>query len=340
MENPPSLSVFKTESEPVEVRDVDLGGGQLHRAFESPLVLQHLDLAEMLAARFANGGRERADLKQVAYLGLVKAARTFDPGRGCAFVAYAIPTIRGELKRYLRDHCWMIRPPRHVQDTHIVLNRVENELSQRFGRAPTDAEAAEEMAVSVTEVREARVASMSMHPETLDGTDPHFPQARTAMTAHDGGIEQLEDMLCLRQALETLDPSDRDLLYRRFYLEETQVELGRSLGVSQMQVSRRLAKILVQLQRVLVEGSLKEPTVTAPQIPQARTPRPPAATRLTRVTRGQGPVRKGPRAQGRLSPARGAFLEAVPVFLRTPEGTTLRIGGPSRMPRGLRPYLP
>ena len=102
----------------------------------------HLDLAEALAARFESRGRERADLNQVAYLGLVKAARGFDRTKGDSFPAYAAPTITGELKRYLRDRSWMVRPPRHIQDLRSRLFRAEPELAQAFGRNPTVAELA------------------------------------------------------------------------------------------------------------------------------------------------------------------------------------------------------
>ena len=92
--------------------------------------LNYLDLAESLAARFATRGRERSDLVQVAYLGLVKAARGFDEDKGESFPAYAAPTINGELKRFLRDRCWTVRPPRRVQDVRTQL------LAHRTGPDP------------------------------------------------------------------------------------------------------------------------------------------------------------------------------------------------------------
>lgn len=119
--------------------------GQIRQTFDNQLVLEYLDLAEALAARFQARGRDRADLNQVAYLGLVKAARGFEAGRGTSFAASAAPTITGELKRYLRDRCWVVRPPRHLQDLRSELLRAEPVLAQALGHPPTAAELAVEL---------------------------------------------------------------------------------------------------------------------------------------------------------------------------------------------------
>ncbi|WP_255769897.1 sigma-70 family RNA polymerase sigma factor [Pseudarthrobacter sulfonivorans] len=217
------------------------------------LVLGYLDLAEALAARFEARGRERADLNQVAYLGLVKAARRFDRNKGESFPAYAAPTITGELKRYLRDRGWMVRPPRHIQDLRSRLLRAEPELAQALGRNPTVAELAQHLDAAPGEVLEAINASSSLHPDSLDAVPPHggaLPLAE-GLACADTPLERLEELSCLRQAMQELDAADRELLYRRYFCEETQVEMGRRLGLTQMQVSRRLARVLVGLQRRL-----------------------------------------------------------------------------------------
>ena len=228
-------------------------GGQLREALERYLVLEHLDLAESLAARFEGRGRERADLNQVAYLGLVKAAKGFDQAKGDSFPAYAAPTISGELKRYLRDRSWVVRPPRHVQDLRSRLYRVEPELAQALGRTPSIAELANELTADPADVLEAICASSSMHPDSLDAVNPYdgsLPVTEVLATP-DSPIERLEELACLRHAMQDLAAADRELLYRRYFCEETQVQLGERLGMSQMQVSRRLARLLVVLQQVL-----------------------------------------------------------------------------------------
>ncbi|MDV8147537.1 sigma-70 family RNA polymerase sigma factor [Arthrobacter sp. B10-11] len=234
--------------------------GRIRQTFENQLVLDYLDLAEALAARFLARGRERADLNQVAYLGLVKAARGFDPGRGASFPAYAAPTITGELKRYLRDRCWVVRPPRQVQDLRSELLRSEPALSQALGRPPTAAELAKELAVSPDAVREAMVAAASLRPDSLDAVDVHSDAAPLAETlpSEEDPLDRLEELICLNQAIHELSAEDQELLYRRYFCEESQAELGRRFGVSQMQVSRRLSRVLVRLQRLLQDCDPQE----------------------------------------------------------------------------------
>jgi RNA polymerase sigma-B factor len=231
--------------------------GRLRETFENDLVLSYLDLAEALAGRFEARGRERADLNQVAYLGLVKAARGFDQSKGESFPAYAAPTITGELKRYLRDRTWVVRPPRHIQDLRTRLFRAEPELTQALGRNPSVEELAGELGTDPAEVQEAISASTSMHPDSLDAVNPNSdaPSIGDVLACPETPLERLEDLACLREAMQDLDAADRELLYRRYFCEETQVQLGKRLGMSQMQVSRRLARVLVELQRRLENSS-------------------------------------------------------------------------------------
>lgn len=254
---PPELSRQLPPEPPEEALVCPTAGhGRLREAFENELVLDYLDLAEALAARFEARGRERADLNQVAYLGLVKAARGFDQEKGDSFPAYAAPTITGELKRYLRDRSWMVRPPRHVQDLRSLLFRVEPELAQTLGRNPNIAELASHLGVDEAEVREAISASNSLHPDSLDAADPHSdaPPIAEVLACPDVPFDRLEDLACLREAMLELEVADRELLYRRYFCEETQVQLGRRLGMTQMQVSRRLARVLVDLQHRLADS--------------------------------------------------------------------------------------
>lgn len=247
--------------------------GRLHDAFQNQLVLSYLDLAESLAARFATRGRDRADLVQVAYLGLVKAAKGFDENKGESFPAYAAPTISGELKRFLRDRCWAVRPPRRVQEVRTQMLRMAPDLTQSLGRVPTDQELAADMGVSVDDIREAMAAGSSMHPDSLDNADPWGgpPMAETLMSP-DTPIEHLEELVCLNEAIQELDPDDREMLYRRYFREETQSELGQRFGISQMQVSRRLSRILVCLQhRLLAEDHESASPRTAASTSSAET---------------------------------------------------------------------
>lgn len=252
---------------PASPHDPHARPGQLRETFENDLVLGYLDLAEALAARFEARGRERADLNQVAYLGLVKAARGFDRSKGESFPAYAAPTITGELKRYLRDRTWVVRPPRNIQDLRTRMFRAEPELTQALGRTPSVEELAGELETDPAEVQEAISASSSMHPDSLDAVNPYSdaPSIGEMLSSPDTPLERLEELACLRDAMHGLDPADRELLYRRYFCEETQVQLGKRMGMSQMQVSRRLARVLVELQRRLENSSrLDEPSRDCP----------------------------------------------------------------------------
>jgi RNA polymerase sigma-B factor len=249
--------VRQQQPEPPHRNASTASSGRLRQAFENDLVLGYLDLAEALAARFEARGRERADLNQVAYLGLVKAARGFDQSKGESFPAYAAPTITGELKRYLRDRTWVVRPPRHIQDLRTRMFRAEPELTQALGRNPSVEELAGELGTDPAEVQEAISASSSMHPDSLDAVNPHSdaPSIGELLACPDTPLERLEELACLRDAMQDLAAEDRELLYRRYFCEETQVQLGKRLGMSQMQVSRRLARVLVELQRRLESSS-------------------------------------------------------------------------------------
>ncbi|WP_314193422.1 sigma-70 family RNA polymerase sigma factor [uncultured Arthrobacter sp.] len=250
-ETPPSLSMT---GPPQAASQPSTQTGRLHDAFQNQLVLNYLDLAESLASRYAARGRERSDLVQVAYLGLVKAAQGFDAEKGESFPAYAAPTISGELKRFLRDRCWTVRPPRRVQDVRTQLLHTAPDLAQSLGRTPSAQELASELGVSTADVREAQAAGSSMHPDSLDSPDPWGgPTMGESLVSPDQPIEHLEELVCLNEAIQELDPDDREMLYRRYFREETQVELGKRFGISQMQVSRRLSRILVWLQHRLLD---------------------------------------------------------------------------------------
>lgn len=295
---PEYFSALAVDATPVHQRQPELPrdspasarAGRLRQTFENDLVLGYLDLAEALAARFEARGRERADLNQVAYLGLVKAARGFDQAKGESFPAYAAPTITGELKRYLRDRTWVVRPPRHIQDLRTRMFRAEPELTQSLGRNPSVAELAGVLDEDPAAVQEAISASSSMHPDSLDAVNPHSdaPSIGEVLACPETPLERLEELACLRDAMQDLDTADRELLYRRYFCEETQVQLGKRLGMSQMQVSRRLAKVLVELQHRLQGSSLAGAPDEAPGNAEPGAGAAAGSGRTLRAVHGQG----------------------------------------------------
>jgi RNA polymerase sigma-B factor len=225
--------------------------GSLRQALEDELVLGHLDIAESAAKGYAGAGRDLDDLKQVARMGLVKAVRGFDPDRGTDFPSYAVPTVTGELKRYLRDSCWMVRPPRQLQDLRTVVARTVPALAQQLGREPSLAEIARELGESPRLVAEALNCQSSLRPESLEAESDGRSLAETLGGA-DERLERTEELVMLRAAIRQLEPREQQLLYYRYFEEESQQRVGERVGMTQMQVSRALARILVQLQRRLL----------------------------------------------------------------------------------------
>src|SRR5919205_1759281 len=209
-------------------------GGALRRALEEELLHEHLDIAEAAARRYEGPGRDAEDLRQVARLGLLKAVRSFDPERGTSFAAYAVPTVTGELKRYLRDSCWVIRPPRRVQDLRTELAKAAPELAQRLGREATEAELAAELAVSRQAVAEALASLNSLRPDSLEapleGRDP-----AELLGGWDGRLDAVETRVMLRAALHRLSGRERQLLFYRYFHEESQQCIGERPGMTQMQ---------------------------------------------------------------------------------------------------------
>lgn len=220
------------------------------------LVLAHLGVAEAIARRYSAGSRDTGDLQQVAYLGLVKAARQFDPTRGDAFVAYAVPTISGEIKRYLRDSGWFVRPPRQVQELRAQLAVESPRLAQLLGYQPTPSDLAAALGEDLKHVQEALCAHEHMRPASLNST--LSTQDGEIYTETVGGpdprLERAERMATIASACRTLTSRERRIVYLRFFEEKTQQEIGRELGVTQMQISRLLAHILDTLRERMTDA--------------------------------------------------------------------------------------
>ncbi len=213
------------------------------------LVAAHLGLAEYLARRFANRGEPLEDLVQVASLGLIKAVDRFDPERGVEFSTYATHTIVGELKRHFRDKGWAIRAPRRMQELYLQLGKVVGTLSQELGHSPTIAELAAEVEVSEEEVLEALEAGQAYRSASLDA--PVGNEEGETLGAHlgeeDMSLADVESRASLSPLLAQLPPRERLILHLRFFEGLTQSEIATRLNISQMHVSRLLARSVSEL---------------------------------------------------------------------------------------------
>ena len=218
-------------------------------ALREELVTAHIGLAEYLARRFTNRGEPLDDLVQVASLGLLKAVDRFDPERGLEFSTYATPTIVGELKRHFRDKGWAVRVPRRVQELHLRLGSVVSVLSQELGRSPTIGEIAQAASVSEEDVLEAIEAGHAYRFTSLDapsGSDDEGTLA-TQLGEDDQALIDSEHRVALSPLIARFPPRERTILHLRFFEGLTQSEIAGRLGISQMHVSRLLARSLAQL---------------------------------------------------------------------------------------------
>lgn len=215
----------------------------------------NLGLATSVAHRFTGRGIDTDDLVQVARLGLVKAVRGYRPGAGPGFTAYAVPTISGELKRHFRDCGWMIRPPRRLQEQRAAVIAVEADLLQSLGDAPSERDIARTAGLSDQELREVRRGQSGYRVASLDAPAPGEDRTMDPPDESDP-LDRLEWRHTLAAAVSHLDERQQRIVRLRFEDELTQAEIGRQLGVSQMQVSRLLSAILVDLQTRLRQNGI------------------------------------------------------------------------------------
>jgi RNA polymerase sigma-B factor len=230
------------------------------RVLRDRLVEQHMPLVIYLANRFSGRSEPLSDLIQVGAIGLLKAIDRFDPERGLEFSTYATPTILGEIKRHFRDTGWLVHVPRRAQELQTALNTARAELSQEFGRPPTVAEIAQRIDVDEEAVLEALDAARAYAGVPLDLLTPpgeSVPE-HPALGIVDEGFEQVEQRAVLREIIADLPDSERDVLLLRFVANKTQTEIASIVGISQMQVSRLVARGLKRMRTRLSQQDRPE----------------------------------------------------------------------------------
>jgi RNA polymerase sigma-B factor len=219
---------------------------QQRSALEGEVVRRHRMLARRIVGRYVHRGVDVDDLVAVADLAMLKALRRYDPELG-TFAGFAVTTIVGEIKKQFRDHGWMIRPPRRIQELQAHIGEV-TEKSLHAGRWPGRVELAAMLDVPVSEVTEALTAKGNFALRSLDaavgrGGEP----LGSIVPATDRSFQEVEDRMCVLAACARLTPSDQELVWLRFFEDRSQVEIADLTGASQMQVSRRLRRILDSL---------------------------------------------------------------------------------------------
>ena len=263
---PASLEQIEQRAEPSRAERAEItrdllaaanhAGPDERRHLLDQVVVVNRCVAEAVARRYRGRGVDEEDLRQVACEGLVRAVFRYDPERAEDLLTYAVPVIRGGIQRFFRDDCWSVRPPRRIQILQWQLNRTIDTLRLELGREPSRRELCAELDVTVGELDEAEAAFGTFETASIDRTlvaDADFTLADVT-PAPDGEPAAAEARVVLAPIVRRLSERDRRILYLRFFEERTQEEIGAEIGVTQMQVSRLLARILKELRAALEDS--------------------------------------------------------------------------------------
>ncbi|MFE0022842.1 SigB/SigF/SigG family RNA polymerase sigma factor [Amycolatopsis sp. NPDC059021] len=225
-------------------------------AIRDRLVRAHLELARNLARKFRNRDEAMDDLVQIATIGLIHAVDRFDPAQGTDFLAFAVPTISGELRHHFRDNSWSVRVPRRLKELSASISAAREELTIQLSRAPRPSEIATHLGVSMEDVYEGLRAGQGRYGASLDNLLEN--SAHTRFGAPDANLGQAELREALRPLLDGLAERERKIVALRFGSGMSQSDIARRVGVSQMQVSRLLAATLKKLRSRLNETDITD----------------------------------------------------------------------------------
>jgi len=220
------------------------------RRIRNALVEENLELVEYYVTRYGRGQVDGDDVRQQAFMALIKAVERFDPEVGVTFKTFANRTIEGELKRLLRDKSWSVRPPRSLQELAVRVRRLEPEMTQELGRTPQVEELAERLDESVDRVLEALSTGGAFRADSLDMPvgDGSITKGST-IAGEAGDMSDVERQIDVERLLEGLDERDREIVHLRFVERRSQQEIADRLGVSQSYLSRLLRQTLDTLRQ-------------------------------------------------------------------------------------------
>jgi RNA polymerase sigma-B factor len=223
-------------------------------------IVEHcLPLAEHIARRYRNRGEPLDDLIQTARMGLVHAVNRFNVDNGADFLAFAVPTVAGEVRRHFRDRGWAVKVPRRIKDLQAQLNTARSELSQSLGRAPNATEIAEHLGIGRDLVVDATLAGNNysvLSTDSASGSDDTYPSVADRLGEVDAGIDKVLQVETVRPLIAALPERQRTVLTLRFFEDMTQTEIAKHIGCSQMHVSRLLARALDTVRSQVRESEL------------------------------------------------------------------------------------
>ncbi|WP_405166781.1 RNA polymerase sigma factor SigF [Nocardia sp. NBC_01499] len=240
-----------TQLEPLFAQLATLAATDPHRiVLREDLITRCLPLAEHIARKYAGRGENFDDLLQTARVGMVAAVDRYDPDYGASFVAFAVPTIMGEVRRHFRDYTWAVRVPRRLKDIQLSIGPAIDVLFQRLGRMPRAGEIAAELEVDIVDVTQAMIAHNGYQTSSIDAPSENEGAGASLLDAL--GIEvpdyrTIEDILAVKPLIAALPDREREVLFMRFFEAKRQTQIAAHLGISQMHVSRILSKTLDSL---------------------------------------------------------------------------------------------
>jgi RNA polymerase sigma-B factor len=249
------------DNELLEIIRSEPRGSERRAAACELLVTRHRNLVWSCVRHYKGSPESAEDLMQVGYVGLLKAINNFDPAVGGSLAAYAQPCIVGEIKRHFRDKRWQVHVTRSVQELVLQVRAASSELTHELGHPPSEAVLARHLGVSDDELREARRADLAFRPCSLDAPLSDRPDAATladVLGEDDAGVERALGMQAVAAHWNELPRREQRILLMRFFGDMTQADIGEQLRISQMHVSRLLARALGHLRHRLLDPEESE----------------------------------------------------------------------------------
>lgn len=225
-------------------------------ALQTELVNYYKELVETLASKFSRGNEPYEDLVQVGMIGLLAAFRRFDESCGSHFEGFAIPTIVGEIKRYMRDKTWSVHVPRRIKELGPRVKKAVEELTVQYQRSPQVAEIAAYLSVTSEEVLESMEMARSYNALSVDkaieaDSDGSTVTLLDLIGQDDSGYEQIDQRMILQKALRSLNEREKHIVQMTFFENLSQKQAGEVLGISQMHVSRLQRRALQKLKKAI-----------------------------------------------------------------------------------------
>ena len=208
------------------------------KAAREQLVKENVGLVHCVVKRFLERGAEREDLFQIGSIGLLKAIDKFDLTYNVKFSTYAVPLISGEIKRFLRDD-GMIKVSRSLKEIAYKSVQARERLISSLGRDPTIEELSEEVGVEREELVQAMV-------HQKEGSEIRLLDKLEEKEKRE---DKILDLIVLKELLETLDEEEKQLIFLRYFADRTQSDVGKIMGISQVQVSRSEKRIIEKLRK-------------------------------------------------------------------------------------------